>query len=53
MPVRCAEIALDSMDKGLLNIPTHAHLVDDMGARHEGMRAATVALGLRPADIPA
>jgi NAD(P)-dependent dehydrogenase (short-subunit alcohol dehydrogenase family) len=49
MPERCAEIALDGMDKGLFYIPTHAHRIDDMGARYEGVRAATVALGLKPA----
>jgi NAD(P)-dependent dehydrogenase (short-subunit alcohol dehydrogenase family) len=49
MPERCAEIALDGMDKGLFYIPTHAHLIDDMAARYEGVRAATIALGLRPA----
>jgi NAD(P)-dependent dehydrogenase (short-subunit alcohol dehydrogenase family) len=47
MPERCAEIALDGMDKGLFYIPTHAHLIDDMGARYEAMRAATAALGLK------
>lgn len=47
MPERCAEIALDGMDKGLFYIPTHAHLIEDMQARHDGMRAATIALGLK------
>jgi NAD(P)-dependent dehydrogenase (short-subunit alcohol dehydrogenase family) len=47
MPERCAEIALDGMDKGLFYIPTHAHLIDDMGARYEAIRDATVALGLK------
>jgi NAD(P)-dependent dehydrogenase (short-subunit alcohol dehydrogenase family) len=48
MPERCAEIALDGMDRGLFYIPTHAHLVDDMGARYKAIRDATVALGLKP-----
>ena len=48
MPERCAEIALEGMDKGLFYIPTHAHLIDDMQARHEAIRDATVALGLKP-----
>lgn len=48
MPERCATIALDGMDKGLFYIPTHAHLIDDMGARYEAIRDATVALGLKP-----
>lgn len=48
MPERCAEIALDGMDRGLFYIPTHAHLIDDMGARYEAIRDATVALGLKP-----
>lgn len=47
MPDRCAEIALDGMDKGLFYIPTHAHLIDDMGARYEAIRDATSALGLK------
>jgi NAD(P)-dependent dehydrogenase (short-subunit alcohol dehydrogenase family) len=46
MPERCAEIALDGMDKGLFYIPTHAHLIEDMQARHDAMRDATRALGL-------
>jgi len=49
MPERCAEIALDGMDRGLFYIPTHAHLIDDMAARAEGVRHATVLLGLKPA----
>lgn len=52
MPERCAEIALDGIDKGLFYIPTHAHLIDDMAARYEGVRAATVALGLQVAAKP-
>jgi len=47
MPERCAEIALDGMDKGLFYIPTHAHLIDDMAARYDAMREATAALGLK------
>lgn len=47
MPGRCAEIALDGIDKGLFYIPTHAHLIDDMCARSEGLAAATKALGLK------
>ena len=47
--IRNGRATLDGMDKGLFYIPTHAHLIDDMGARHEAVRAATVALGLKPA----
>lgn len=47
MPERCAEIALDGLDKGLFYIPTHAHLIDDMQARHDAIRDATIALGLK------
>lgn len=47
MPERCAEIALKGMDLGLFYIPTHAHLVDDMRPRSEGVAAALKALGLR------
>lgn len=47
MPERCAEIALAGLDKGLFYIPTHAHLIDDMGARYSAIAAATKALGLK------
>lgn len=47
MPDRCAEIALDGLDKGLFYIPTHAHLIDDMEPRHAAIAAATKALGLK------
>ena len=43
---RCAEIALDGLDKGLFWIPTHRHLADDMGLRHQGVADAVRALGL-------
>lgn len=43
---RCAEIALDGLDKGLFWIPTHWHLADDMGPRHVGIADAVRALGL-------
>jgi NAD(P)-dependent dehydrogenase (short-subunit alcohol dehydrogenase family) len=43
---RCAEIALDGLDKGLFWIPTHRHLADDMGPRHDGIADAVRALGL-------
>jgi NAD(P)-dependent dehydrogenase (short-subunit alcohol dehydrogenase family) len=43
---RCAEIALDGLDKGLFWIPTHRHLADDMGPRHQGVADAVRALGL-------
>ena len=43
---RCAEIALDGLDKGLFWIPTHRHLADDMGPRHAGIADAVRALGL-------
>jgi NAD(P)-dependent dehydrogenase (short-subunit alcohol dehydrogenase family) len=46
-PERCAEIALDGLDKGLFHIPTHAHLADDMAARHDSIAASVRALGLR------
>jgi NAD(P)-dependent dehydrogenase (short-subunit alcohol dehydrogenase family) len=46
-PERCAEIALDGINKGLFHIPTHAHLADDMNARHESIAASVRALGLR------
>jgi NAD(P)-dependent dehydrogenase (short-subunit alcohol dehydrogenase family) len=45
-PDRCAEIALDGLDKGLFWIPTHRHLADDMGARHAGVAEAVRMLGL-------
>jgi NAD(P)-dependent dehydrogenase (short-subunit alcohol dehydrogenase family) len=47
MPERCAEIALDGLDKGLFYIPTHAHLIDDMGVRYNAIAEATKALGLK------
>jgi hypothetical protein len=43
---RCAELALKGMDLGLFYIPTHAHLVEDMRPRREGVEAAVRALGL-------
>ena len=43
---RCAEIALDGLDKGLFWIPTHRHLADDMVPRNTGVAAAVTALGL-------
>lgn len=43
---RCAEIALDGLDKGLFWIPTHRHLADDMGPRHQGVVDAVRALRL-------
>jgi hypothetical protein len=43
---RCAEIALDGLDKGLFWIPTHRHLADDMGPRHAGIAEAVRQLGL-------
>jgi NAD(P)-dependent dehydrogenase (short-subunit alcohol dehydrogenase family) len=46
MPERCAEIALKGMDLGLFYIPTQAHLLDDMRARRDGMKASVQALGL-------
>jgi NAD(P)-dependent dehydrogenase (short-subunit alcohol dehydrogenase family) len=46
MPDRCAAIALDGLDKGLFYIPTHAHIIEDMGARYNAIAAATEALGL-------
>src|SRR5262245_43134723 len=47
MPERCAELALRGMDLGLFYIPTHAHLIDDMRPRTEGVTKALDALGLR------
>jgi len=47
MPERCAAIALDGLDKGLFYIPTHAHLIDDMGARSNAIAEATKTLGLK------
>ncbi len=47
MPERCAEIALKGMDLGLFYVPTHAHLIDDMGPRYDGVAEAIKALGLR------
>jgi NAD(P)-dependent dehydrogenase (short-subunit alcohol dehydrogenase family) len=43
---RCAEIALDGLDKGLFWIPTHRHLADDMGQRYQGVADAVRALRL-------
>jgi NAD(P)-dependent dehydrogenase (short-subunit alcohol dehydrogenase family) len=43
---QCAELALKGMDLGLFYIPTHAHLLDDMRARYEGVEAAINQLGL-------
>lgn len=43
----CASIALRGLDLGLLYIPTHAHLLDDMAARHTGLSEAITALNLR------
>ncbi|MBU6166908.1 MAG: SDR family oxidoreductase [Alphaproteobacteria bacterium] len=45
-PERAAEICLNGLDLGLFHIPTHAHLIDDMGWRHDSVAAATAALGL-------
>jgi NAD(P)-dependent dehydrogenase (short-subunit alcohol dehydrogenase family) len=47
MPERCAEIALKGIDLGLFYVPTHAHLIDDMGPRYEGVAEAIKALGLK------
>jgi NAD(P)-dependent dehydrogenase (short-subunit alcohol dehydrogenase family) len=47
MPERCAEIALKGMDLGLFYVPTHAHLIDDMGPRYEGVAEAVKILGLQ------
>jgi NAD(P)-dependent dehydrogenase (short-subunit alcohol dehydrogenase family) len=47
-PERCAELALRGMDLGLFYIPTHAHLIDDMQPRANGVAEALEALGLRP-----
>jgi hypothetical protein len=46
MPERCAELALRGMDLGLFYIPTHAHLIDDMRPRTEGVANALEALGV-------
>lgn len=46
-PDRCAELALKGMDLGLFYIPTHAHLIDDMQSRLQGVAAALEALGVR------
>jgi NAD(P)-dependent dehydrogenase (short-subunit alcohol dehydrogenase family) len=46
MPERCAEIALMGMDLGLFYVPTHAHLIDDMAPRYEGVAEAIRQLGL-------
>jgi NAD(P)-dependent dehydrogenase (short-subunit alcohol dehydrogenase family) len=48
MPERCAELALRGMDLGLFYVPTHAHLIDDMQPRTQGVASALEALGLRP-----
>lgn len=45
-PQRCAEIALAGLDAGLFYIPTHRHLADDMGPRHDGIARAVRILGL-------
>jgi NAD(P)-dependent dehydrogenase (short-subunit alcohol dehydrogenase family) len=50
MPERCAEIALKGMDLGLFYVPTHAHLIDDMGPRYHGMSEAIRQLGLRKSN---
>ncbi|OYQ28270.1 hypothetical protein CHU93_09140 [Sandarakinorhabdus cyanobacteriorum] len=46
LPERAAELCLKGLDLGLFHIPTHAHLIDDMGWRHGSVAAATAALGL-------
>ena len=46
MPERCAEIALKGLDLGLLYIPTHAHIGEDIRPRYEGVRDAIRQLGL-------
>jgi hypothetical protein len=46
-PERAAELCLAGLDLGLFYIPTHRHLIDDMAARHQGVAAATAALGLQ------
>lgn len=43
----CAKIALSGLDLGLFYIPTHAHIVDDLGPRVAAIRDAAQALGLR------
>lgn len=47
-PERCAEIALAGLDAGLFYVPTHAHLADDMDARHAAIKAAVRTLALLP-----
>lgn len=46
MPDRAAAICLKGLDLGLFHIPTHKHLIADMGWRHDSVAAATAALGL-------
>jgi NAD(P)-dependent dehydrogenase (short-subunit alcohol dehydrogenase family) len=46
MPERCAELALRGMDLELFYVPTHAHLIDDMQPRLQGISAALKALDL-------
>lgn len=50
MPERCAEIALRGMDLGLFYIPTHAHLIDDMKPRYDGVAEAIKLLELRKSN---
>lgn len=45
-PEVAAAIALHGLDAGLFYIPTHVHLINDMAARYEGVRAAMATLGL-------
>jgi NAD(P)-dependent dehydrogenase (short-subunit alcohol dehydrogenase family) len=50
LPERAADICLKGLDLGLLYIPTHAHLHDDMGHRYQAVGEATLALGLGNAE---
>jgi NAD(P)-dependent dehydrogenase (short-subunit alcohol dehydrogenase family) len=45
-PEECAQIALRGIDLGLLYIPTHAHLAQDMKPRAEAINHAIAALNL-------
>ncbi len=45
-PERAAQLCLAGLDLGLFHIPTHAHLIRDMGWRQASVAAATRALGL-------
>jgi hypothetical protein len=48
---RCAELALKGLDLGLFYIPTHAHMLDDMRSRREGIEASVKALGLQKSTM--